>query len=68
MAYNIEFKFEKLNRCRQFLREFCTLGISYRMLMKENQSAYRQFRTLMEQLLKTYLCKQKRDETVFDYG
>lgn len=58
MAYNIEFKFEKLNRCRQFLREFCTLGISYRMLMKENQSAYRQFRTLMEQLLKTYLCKR----------
>lgn len=58
MAYNIEFKFEKLNRCRQFLREFCMLGLSYGIVMKENQSAYRQFRMLMEQWLKSYLCKR----------
>ena len=58
MAYNIEFKFEKLNRCRQFLREFFMLGLSYGMVMKENQSAYKQFRSLMELWLKSFLCKR----------
>lgn len=57
MAYNIEFKFEKLNRCRQFVREFSLYSLSKANVMKETQSSYKQFRDMMATWLKDYLCK-----------
>ena len=57
MAYNIEFKLEKLNRCRQFMREFSLYGLSNHLVMKENRSAYNQFLGMMTKWLKAYACK-----------
>lgn len=58
MPYNTEFKFQKLNRCRQFVREFFMHALSSECMMQEKRSAYNQFLGLMNKWSKEYLCKR----------